>query len=613
MKRPRPEDFDREIQFHIEQLTQEKIALGIPPAQALREAKIEFGGQQSVKEDLRDVHRIPVFDAIRTHLRYAMRALRGSPSFSLTVIATLTLGIGANTAVFSAIDAVLLRPLPFPNAERLVVLKEYHGKQKNPESPVAPLRVEDWNRLNTTFQGIAGYYTEDTTDSGSGSSRKGAAAGAAPMKIKRALVTPRFLQVMGVSPALGQDFTSADEHFSGNAPANVLISDRFWREHFQSDPAAMGKPLPGGKTDGTVIGVLPAGFTFPDEEVELWYLVPPDAPYAQGRRNTWYTAIGRLKAGVTAAEGRANLDLIQRQLARQFPDTDADLGVVVTGLKEAKVRSSRASLWLLFGAVSILLLIACTNVSALVLARGMEREREFSLRASLGASRGTLMAQVLTESLLLAVAGAVAGLAVAGVAARILGALAKSIPRIGEVSLDWRLFLYTAGCAIFVAVVSGLVPAFRASLASPSSALARGGRSQISGGIRRPAQWVLVWIQVALAVCLLSGASLLLRSFQALSGVAPGFDAGHVLAFRVTGGWGETSEPAKLKRGIDRTLEALRALPGVRAAGVAVTFPGVPFQFPSELASPMGISRRWTSRLRRGRRAISTPTRKGWS
>ena len=586
-RKPAASEFDQELQFHIDQLAQEKIRQGIPPAQALREAKLDFGGTENFKEELRDVHRIPVLDSMGTRLRYALRSLRATPTFSLAVIITLTLGIGANTAVFSAIDAVLLRPLPYPDSDRLFVLKEYRVKTKNPEGFVAPVRLEDWNRLNTTFQAISGYYTEDSTDSASGYYAEDAKddAGTPPVKIKRAFVAPRFLQTMGISPTLGHDFTSSDERFTGYAPPTVLISDHFWRTHFHSDPDVIGKRLLRGKTSATVIGVLPSGFHFPSDEVELWYLVPPTAPYAQNRRSTWYTAIGRLKSGVTQSQAHANLNLVQSQLAKQFPDTDTDVTAKLTALKEMTVGSSGASLWLLFGAVSVLLLIACTNVSALVLARGMEREREFSVRSSLGASRSTLMAQVLTETLLLAVSGMLVGLVIAASSARVLATLAKSIPRIGEVALDWRIFSYTAGCAIIVTLLSGLFPAFRASLTSPAGALSRGGRTQVSGG-HGPAQWILVGIQVALAVCLLSGAALLLRSFEALSTVAPGFDASHVLAFRLTGTYAETADGAKLKQTVNRDLEALRVLPGVQAAAGSLTLPGVPFKFPLELSSP---------------------------
>jgi predicted permease len=573
-RKPKPPELDNELQFHIEELVQEKIARGLTHEQARRVAVLEFGGPEQIKEELRDVHRIPVLDALVTETRYAWRVLRRSASFSLTVIATLALGIGANTAVFTAIDAVLLRPLPYPNPDRLVVLHEYRSKQERPETFLAPARLEDWNRLNSTFQAISGYMTEDAVD----------ASGPLPVKIKRAFVAPRFLQVLGVSPALGHDFSNDDEHFHGYAPGNVLISDRFWREHFHADPKAIGKPLFPDRNSATVIGIMPPGFAFPEDDVELWYTAAPDAPFAQNRGNTWFTGIGRLKPGLAESQARANLDLVQGQLAAQFPATDADVTAEIKPLKETTVGTARASLWLLFAAVSILLLMACINVTSLLLARGMERAHEFSLRFSLGASRFTIVRQVLSETLLLGIAGTTAGLALAVAAARILASMAKSIPRIGEVGLDWRLFLYTAVCVVTVTLLSGLLPAFQVSSTALAGSLSRGGRTQVSSV--RPAQSMLVSVQVALAVSLLFGAGLLLRSFQALSEVSPGFDAAHVLVFRLTGGYGETVDLTALRNGVNRTLDELRSLPGVQAAAVSLSLPGVPFQYPVEVTSP---------------------------
>ena len=583
-QKPAPAEVDQELQFHMDELVREKVAQGLSPDRARREAILEFGGSESVKEDLRDVHRLPVLDAMLAHIRHACRSLRAAPSFSLTVIATLTLGIGANTVVFSAINAVLLRPLPYPNADRLVVLHEYQSKHKNPERPVAPVRLEDWNRLNGTFQALSGYYTEDTTDSAGGRYADDPGNGAPPGKIKRAFIAPRFLSVLGISPALGHDFTAQDEHSQSNSSASVIISDRYWRAHFHSDPNTLGRPLVPAKSSAIVIGIMPPGFAFPSVDVDLWYMVPPEAPYARDRGSTWYTAIGRLKPGITEAQARANLDLVQGQLARQFPADDADLTATITALKETTVGTARASLWLLFAAVCVLLLMACTNVSALVLARGMERQREFSVRLALGASRLHIAAQVLTETLLLALCGTLSGLAIAAASARLLTAMAKSIPRIGEVGIDWNLIAYTTVCMIVVALLSGLLPARQASLSAPAGALSQGGRAQVAG--RRPAQWILVSIQVALAVCLLSGSALLLRSFQALSQVSPGFDPSHVLAFRVTGSYAETADLPRLKQSVDRMLGAVRAVPGVQNVALALSIPGVPANFKSELLSP---------------------------
>ena len=585
-RKPAPAELDRELQFHIGELIQEKVSRGMPPVQARREARLEFGGAASIREELNDVHRIPILDATLTHLRYAWRTLRATPTFSLTVTVTLTLGIGANTTVFSAIDAVLLRPLPYPNSDRLVLIEEILPKvQAGLQQQIAPTRLEDWNRLNATFEAISGYYTEDTTDgTGDDSAAAVGESDPPPMKIRRAYVAPRFLQVLGVSPALGHDFRETDTHFHGNAPRSVLISDRYWHNHLHADPGAIGKPLLHANGSLIVIGVMSPGFTFPEEAVDLWYVDTPDAPWAQDRRYNWYTGIGRLKPGATEAQARANLELVQRNLARQYPATDAEVGVWMRALKETTVASARSSLWLLFGAVSLLLLVACTNVSALVLARGMEREREFSLRISLGASRATILAQILSETLLLAVAGTIAGLALAAGSSRVLAAMAKSVPRIGEIGFDWRMFVYSAVCAITVALVSGLFPALRASAASPAGALARGGRTQVSS--RRPARWAMVSVQVALTVCLLSGAGLLLRSFESLWTIFPGFDASRVLAFRVTGAYREFGDVPKLRQSFFRTMDALASLPGVQTVTASRTLPGAPSKFPIDLTSP---------------------------
>ncbi|HXF27524.1 MAG TPA: ABC transporter permease, partial [Bryobacteraceae bacterium] len=576
--RKRPNDTERtsELRFHLEELAQDKIAEGLSPEEARREAILEFGGEQQLREELRDVYRIATFENILANLKYAVRFIRRSPSFSATVIVTLALGIGANTAVFSAIDAVLLRPLPFPNAERLMVLHEYKTNLKTPESHVAPIRLEEWNRLNSTFQAISGYYEEDATDT----------SGQLPEKVTRAFVAPRFLETMGISPALGRDFTAAEERFGGRNA--VLISDRYWRRRFQGDPRAIGKSVRTGQYSSTIVGILPASFQFPDRDVDLWYPVPPDAPVAQDRQSTWYTGVGRLKPGLTVAKARANLAAVQSQLGKQYPKTDADMTVEINALKETTVGGVRKSLWLLFGSVSLLLLIACTNIAALLLARTIQREREISVRFALGASRGSIMAQLLTEALALAVAGAVLGLVVAGGAASVFRGLAKSLPRVEEISLDWRILLYALGCALLTAILCGLFPALHATRRSIAGSLARTSRTHVSG--RNPLQWTLVGVQVALAVTLLAGAGLLLRSFQAIGQVSPGFDPSHVLTFHVTGSYAETADTNGLSARIRRTLDALRALPGVGAAATSITLPGASGQYPSEFTIAEGQS-----------------------
>ncbi|MGA8593274.1 MAG: ABC transporter permease [Bryobacteraceae bacterium] len=573
-KRPGDSQLNAEVRFHVEKLTEEKIAEGLSPEEARRQAILEFGGSEQVKENMRDVHRLAFIDKTLANLRYAFRFIRKSPTFSATVILTLALGIGGNTAVFSAIDAILLRPLPYPNADRLMVLHEYKTKLKTPESFVAPVRLEDWNRLNSTFQAICGYYQEDATES----------SGTLPEKVTEALVTPRFLQAMGISPELGRDFVPAEHRFGGTDA--VLISDRYWRRRFHADPGAIGKRLRIATYSFTIVGVLPASFQFPDRDVDLWTAVPVNAPYAQDRRSTWYTAIGRLKPGVTLGQARADLDNVQAQLGRQYPATDKDMTVELEPLKEATVGGVRRSLWLVFGSVSLLLLIACTNITALLLARTIQREREISIRYSLGASRAAVMAQLLTETLVLAVAGALVGLALAGAGTHLFHNLAKSLPRAEEVTLDWKILLYALGCAVFATLLCGMIPSLRATGRSIASGLARGNRTQVSS--RNPLQWALVGVQVALAVTLLIGAGLLLRSFQELAQVSPGFDPSHVLTFHVTGSYGETADMKKLAEGIRHTLNALRAMPGVQQAAGSISLPGLPGTYQNEYTVPDG-------------------------
>jgi putative ABC transport system permease protein len=555
-------ELDSELRFHIDKLVEEGIAAGLTRDEARREAMLEFGGREQLKEELRDVHRIATIENTISNIRSGIRFIRKSPMFSAAVILTLGLGIGANSAVFSALDAIVLRPLAFPNANELMLLYQKDRKATNPGGFVAPVRLEDWNRLNTTFQALSGWDTQDVSET----------SGALPEKVTEAVVAPRFLQVWGISPALGRGFTPQEERFGG--PNAVLISDRFWRRRFHADPNAIGRRLRLEKYSYTIVGIMPASFLFPDHDVDVWSPNATDAPYAQSREATWFKVIGRLKPGVTVAQARADLDNVQVQLGRQFPKTDSGLSVDIQPLKEDTVGGARRSLWVLFGSVSVLLLIACANIAALLLARTTEREREISVRFSLGASRVSIVAQLLTECFVLALAGASLGLFVAAAASSVFRSLAKSLPRVEEITLDWRIVLYTLACAVLVTLLCGLFPAIRGTRRSIAGNLAHAGRTQVSA--RNATQWLLVGVQVALAEMLLVGAGLLLRSFEELGRVLPGFDVSHVLTLRISGNWGETAEYTKLIQRINRTLEELRSLPGVRAAASAGTLPGIP-------------------------------------
>src|SRR5713101_9883219 len=293
---------DKELRFHIEKLTNDNIAAGMTPEGARRQAVLEFGGREQVKEEVREVYRIRFLDATVANIKSALRFIRKSPTSSATVILTLALAIGANSAVFSAIDAILLKPLPFPDADQLMRVDQYNPKTSSPLHLVAPVRLEDWNSLNSTFQALTGYYWEDVSES----------TGPLPERITRAWVSPRFFQVWAVIPALGREFAPEEETLNG--PAAALISDRFWRRRFNADPNIVGKNL---RLDGhltPIVGVMPPSFLFPNREADLWCPIPAGISYGEPRENNWFTVIGRLKPGVILSQARANLATVQAQL-----------------------------------------------------------------------------------------------------------------------------------------------------------------------------------------------------------------------------------------------------------------------------------------------------------
>jgi putative ABC transport system permease protein len=562
-------ELDDELRFHTERQIQKYVQAGFTPEEAARRVRLEFGGLDQVKEQCRDARGVGLWEEAGRNLRYACRTLVKRPGFAVVVILTLALGIGANSAVFSAINAILLRPLPFPEADQLMLLQQYEPKTANSATFVAPPRLEDWQRMNGTFQAITGYYPDDISE----------VSGELPERIACAWVAPRFFQVWGVVPALGRVFTPEEQRFGG--PRVVVVSERFWKRRFGSDPNILGRALRIGQQSYPIVGVMPASFLFPLREVDVWSPIPIDAPFAQNRRATWFTVVGRVKHGVTASEAQADLDRVQAQLGREYPATDAALGVRVHRLKDVIVGGMGRSLWLLFAAVSLLLLIACTNIAALLLARTADRQQEISIRYSLGASRASIVRQLFTEALVLAIFGSVVGLLVAAGAFQIFHFLAGNLPRMTEVRLDWTLVAYSLVCAAGATLVFGLLPAVRNTSRQTSDSVAQ--RSRTTAPATHRLHWLLVGMQVALAVPLLFGAGLLLRSFDALRHVSPGFEFHRVLTFRITGNYGETADIKALSRRIDLTLESLRALPGIEAAATTLAAPGVPFEHQTEV------------------------------
>src|SRR5262245_4792036 len=529
-------DIDREIAFHIREREEELRAGGFAADEARRRARLQFGHTVAQRERTRDVDVAGLLDSLLRNVRLALRGMRRTPGFSAAVVLTLTLGIGANSAVFSAIDGVLLRPLPYPDADRLVVLTQTQNGVG--ETRIAPVRLRDWILLNTTFDGIAGYMLDDVVDTSADF----------PERYRRARVSPGFFNVLGVRPALGRDFLAFEHQYGYKGPNPLIVSDRRWRS-LPTNRQVLDEPVRIENFSIMTVGVMPASFEFPAKDIDIWDPDEVDSPWGQLRTQTWYTGIGRLKPGVTIEQARADLSRVQASLAAQFPETDRQIDVVLAPLKEMVVGDTRPSLWILFGAVSVLLLIACTNIAALLLSRATRREQEIVVRYSLGGSRASVAAQLLTEAGVLAFIGAALGLAVAFGATRALRLLAPDLPRVGEIGVDVRILLYTMACTVVVAVVCGLFPALRSTRHMGGAAWS----TRTTTSMRQSLQWLLVGVQIALSVTLLAGAGLLVRSIDAMSRVDAGFDAERVLTLRVSGQYGVETNDATVQR-INRLL-----------------------------------------------------------
>jgi predicted permease len=486
-------------------------------------------------------------------LRYGARMLLKNPGFTAVVVITLALGIGANAALFSVVDGVLLNPLPYPRPEQLVTL---HQSKPNFETGAIPYpNFRDWQRENRTFSAMA-------ISRGFGFNLIG--SGEAERVVGR-LVSADFFSVYGVRPALGRDFMPGEDE--SGAPPVALISASFWQRKFSSAPDALGKSLPLDDKSYTIVGVLPASFNqYRDTDV----YVPIGQWNTPALRNRSAAlglhGIGRLKPGVTIEQAQADMDRVMRNLAVAYPDANRGNGAKLVPLKERMVGDIRLTLWMLFGAVGFVLLIACVNVSNLQLARSTGRTREFAIRAALGAGQWRLLRQSLTESTLLALAGGGVGILVAswGMKAA-LSALPITLPRAEEIGPGGRVLLFTVVISLLSGILSGLAPALKISQWRLAETLKEGGRT--AGGGRGRAQGILVAVEMALALILLIGAGLMIRSLSALWQVDPGFRPDNVLTFALSFPPSISTGSAEAPRANLRELsDKLNSLPGVRAA-----------------------------------------------
>jgi len=502
-------------------------------------------------------------DTLLRDIRYAARTLLKSPGFTAVAVVTLGLGIGANTAIFSVVDSVLLRPLPYRAPDRLVMLWENHPQDGAPRSPFAPANYSDLRTQTGSFERLGAIYPYSTVNlTGAGE----------PEQLRLLRVSGDLFPTLGVAAQLGRTLSPEDDRPGG--PNVLVISDGFWRSRFGSDREAVGRSVTLGGAPFTIVGVMPPGFALPTWSGDLIAPLGLDEQTAQLRAVRFLTLVGRLKPGVSLPRVNAELATIASRIAAAHPETNAGVGVTVLPVTQAVVGDVRPALLVLFGAVAFVLLIACANVANLQLARAAGRGREMAVRAALGAGRRRLVRQLLTESVLLAACGALGGLALAAWGIEWLRHLgAVDVPRIAETSVRWPVLLFTAAAALVTGVAVGVVPALHAMQPQLAGALSESGRGSAGGRERRRARSVLLVSQVALALVLLIGAGLMLRTLQRLLDVQPGVQVDRAVTLGTRVGGPRYQNPLATIAFYDQLTERLAALPGVQSVGAITVLP----------------------------------------
>jgi putative ABC transport system permease protein len=555
------EELDEELQYHFESLVDQGIQRGLTREEARTAAARAMGPVTQNREKCREARGVDFLDDLWRDLRYAGRSMRRNPGFAALAILIMALGIGANTAVFSVVNAVLLRPLAYHNPERIVSL----GTREIAQGPsdfqqVSIPNFQDWQSQSSSFEAMAVY----------GSREAPVVAHGAAAYAMATEVSAEFFRAFAVAPVAGRAFVG-DELKQGSDPA-ALIGYAYWQNHFGGDAGTVTQTLRVYGRLYRIVGVLPPGFGFPDK-TDIWVTALMSADDLKQRTAQNWRAVGRLKPGVSLKQAQAEMDAIAGRLAAQYPQSNAGRTVAVIPVMDRMVGNVRLTLYLLLGAVGLVLLIACANTAMLLLGKAMMRTREITLRGALGAGRGRIIRQLVTESLLLAVIAGTAGLAIASGGARALIALAPpDLPRLDEIGTDRWVLVFTLGISVVTSLVFGLLPAIHASKIDLNEALKQSGaKSTTSGGVTRM-RGLLAVTEFALTVVLLSGAGLLMKSFVALQNVELGFRPENVLVMRATVPVRpQAPEATRYYRAI---LPKVARLPGVVAAGATMAPPG---------------------------------------
>ncbi|MDX6290253.1 MAG: hypothetical protein QOH42_2052, partial [Blastocatellia bacterium] len=550
-------ELDAELRFHLERDTTQNLQSGMNPEAARYAALRSFGGIEQAKEECRDVRGVRLVEELWHDLRYGARSLRKNPSFTTVAVLTLALGVGANVTIFSVVNSVLLRPLPYADVDRLVFLWSEAPQQNVRERTSAYSNISEWRNQNKSFEDLAVFDPASVTLTGA----------ADPEQVQSLRTSANLFPLLGVAPALGRAFTAAEEQQKVRV---VILSHGLWQRRFGASANALGKTLEIDGVSSQVIGVMPQEFEFPEKITAVWepQTLSPNWEVEKAQRGAGsFRVVGRLKASVSLPQAQLEMNTIAQRLEQAYPDANKGLGINLVPLYLQFTGSNvRLAIWILFGAVVFLLLIACTNVANLLLARSIAREREMSLRMALGAGRMRLIRQMLTESTLLALIAGAVGLLVArfGIQA-ILRFSPPNVPHLDSVKIDAKVLAFTAVVSLLTGVVFGLVPALKISQAHPGEALKQNRTA--SGGISgRRLRGLLVITEFSLAVLLLSGAGLLLRSFMHLQAVDPGFNPAGILLIQTAPALNSTSDQWRVF--YQQVSERIEALPGVENVGL---------------------------------------------
>jgi putative ABC transport system permease protein len=549
-------DLDDELTFHMAQRERQHRDAGFEGREARYAARRQFGNISTMKERSREMWTFASLETMWQDARYAARTFLKEPSFTVVAVLTLALGIGANTAIFSVVDAILLRPLPYPEPDRLVRIWESSVRFDSPRNVVNPINFLDWRDHSRSFEAIAAIVDHMSNLSVNGQ----------PIAVHSLTVSPEFFSILRVPPLLGRTFIPEDGVPGHNQI--VLLSYQFWRDHFGANPSVIGQQIEVDGARYAVIGVMPLSFSFPKTRSEIWL------PAAITRTDEWkggrfLTVLGRLKPGVTLQQAQQDMTAVANFTVEARPDENKNWSATVVPMLEDTVHDVSRPLWVLLASVAFLLLIACANVANLLLMRGTGRLREMAVRSALGAARVRIVRQLLVESLLLSLAGMAAGLLLANVVLPVLLALIPQnapLPRSEPIAIEARVFLFTFLASLFTAVIFGLVPALRLSRIDLQKALTQGTlRGGVGGHLSLRRSFVVA--EVALALLLAIGAGLMLRSFARLISVDPGFDVEHLATMHIWTSPSRYHDDLKRSQYIDQILAEIRNSPGVQAAG----------------------------------------------